>query len=92
VIDWLSLSIGVLWILGGALASAILDQSYWRAQTNHKRFLVVLRERGQQIKLNVSADLFSLGSLGSVSEWWERALWGILTVLFATQLWQATRY
>ncbi len=85
MIDWLSTVAGALWIIGGAIGLATVSYAHWEAQLRGESLRVVLAQARMQTALNAAAILFCTGQLGSVSEPWERVLWGILAVAFGVQ-------
>lgn len=86
MIDWLGLAASALWIIGSAIGLAVISYAYWEAQMRGEGLRGVLGHARMQAAINVAALLFCIGQLGSVSEPWERVLWGILAVAFGAQV------
>jgi len=89
MIDWLGVLTNSLWIVG--LAGFLATASYYDyvAASQKKPRRVVFGSRAFTFYFSLSAIVFCLGVALSGGQWWERALWGILCLVFAWQTWQS---
>ena len=85
MINWLSVILNAIWILGAALALAVLSIAYYQSWQGGGKLGAVLNTSQYAIPLNIAGGLFALG-MGLTSErWWEIVLWMILVGLFCYQ-------
>jgi hypothetical protein len=94
VIDWISVVVNSLWILGCAIILAVLGYADWLANLRKGRLREVLSGAGFQASLHGGTVLVCLGLLFTSRRWWEYVAWGLLAAIFATQcflVWQARR-
>jgi hypothetical protein len=89
MVDWLGVATNSLWILGLALVLAVLSYADWSAHTAHQRRRVVLGRAAFRMALWSGLTLFGVGVALSGGRWWERALWGVLAVMAAVEVWRA---
>jgi hypothetical protein len=82
MIDLRTLLGGSLWILGLALILAALSWAYWVAARENVRFRVALNRPGVARALDIGLMLFCAGLAATARTGWERALWGVLAVVF----------
>ena len=80
-----------VWILGLAVLLAAFSWASWAASAEGIRFRAVLRRPGIQRVLILGLMLFCAGLAATARAWWERTLWGLLTVIFAVQAWLTRR-
>jgi hypothetical protein len=80
-----------LWVLGLALLLATLSWAHWAASMERTRFRTILGRPGVQRTTNLALALFCLGLATTARKWWERAVWGLLTVAWVVQAWTAGR-
>lgn len=82
MIDWLNLAANALWILGCAIALAVLSYTSWEASHYHEKMAARLRRPAAQAVLNLAGLLFFLG-LGLVNkQLLHRSLYFLLALLF----------
>jgi O-antigen/teichoic acid export membrane protein len=86
MIDWAGLAHNALWVLGLAVALAVLTIAYDESRRFRQRLRDRLAAPGFQTGLNVGLTLVCLGLLFSARAWWERVLWALLTASFAAQV------
>lgn len=91
MIDWYLVLFGGLWIFGLSLALATLGMARYTALELNQSLRTTLAVPRFQIPLNTAMLLFCLGLVGSADTLWERALWLLLALLFAGQVWSAWR-
>lgn len=94
MIDWISVVVNFLWILGCAIILAVLGYADWLANLREVRLREVLNGAGFQALLQGGVVLVCLGLLFTSRRWWEYVVWGILAAVFAAQCflaWQARR-
>ena len=82
MIDFRSVAANALWILGLALILAALSWVYWVAARENVRFRVALNRPGVARGLDIGLMLFCAGLAATARTGWERALWGVLAVVF----------
>lgn len=80
-----------VWIVGLAVLLAALSWASWVASVEGGRFRTVLGRPGIQRALGLGLVLFCAGLAATGRTWWERALWGGLSALFAAQAWLVGR-
>jgi hypothetical protein len=88
MIDWLSLVLNTLWILGLAVILAVVSYYYWQAEGVWRR---VFRDAGFQTLFAAGVGLSGLGIAAAADSWWLRGLWGALALLAFGQGWQASQ-
>ena len=86
MIDWYGLVYNALWVLGLAVILAALAMASFQTRVQGVRLRRVLRASAFLLPFGVGMFLFCLGVLFSSQTWWEKALWGLLAVLFAGQV------
>jgi hypothetical protein len=89
MVDWLGVATNGVWILGLALALAVLSYADWSAHTTRQRLRVVLGRAAFRMALWSGLTLFCVGVALSGGRWWERALWGVLAVTAVVEAWRA---
>ena len=80
-----------LWVLGLAIALAVLSWTHWAATSEKIRFWIVLRRPRIQQALDVGLVLFCSGLATTSRAWWEKVLWGLLAVAWAAQAYLVER-
>jgi len=86
MINWYNLLLNACWILGCALALAIVSYSSWEASKRGETFWKCLHQSKNQITLNIGGLLFALGLAGTTVISWQRVLWIILGCGFLVQI------
>ena len=81
MVDWLSLSISTLWILGLSLLLATISIAYWASEKENKPCRHVLSQSAFHLSAMAGVFLFAFGILLTVSSWWERAGWAAVLIL-----------
>jgi len=85
MIDWFNLAANALWIIGLAIALAVVSHASWQAALHHEKLRTQLARPGYQIYIDLAAVLFCLGMAATSRRVWEIILWGVLAVLFIAQ-------
>jgi phosphoglycerol transferase MdoB-like AlkP superfamily enzyme len=85
MIDWFNLAANTLWILGLAIALAVVSHAAWQAALNHEKIRTRLAQPGYQRFFDLAAVLFCLGMAATSRRAWEIILWCVLAVLFIGQ-------
>ena len=91
MIDWLSVALNSIWILGLATILATLSYHNWRAAESGHSLRQHLQYPTFLISFTIGACLFCLGVAGLGRAWWERLVWVALALLCGLQGWQAWR-
>jgi len=86
MIDWVGVVIATIWIMGLALLLAVVSIAYWSSSATRTSLGHVLAKRSFYVALRVGIVLFGLGMLMGTETWWEKILWGLVTVFF---VWEA---
>jgi phosphoglycerol transferase MdoB-like AlkP superfamily enzyme len=85
MIDWFSLAANALWIIGLAIALAVVSHASWQAALHHEKLRSRLGQPVYQIYFDLAAVLFCLGMAATSRRVWEIVLWSGLAVLFIVQ-------
>lgn len=85
MIDWFNLMANALWILGLAIALAVISHASWQAALHHEKLRLWLARPGYQMYIDLAAVLFCLGMAATSPRVWEIVLWCGLAVLFIAQ-------
>ena len=91
MIDWLSVVLNSMWILGLAAILGVISYHDWRAAESGRSLGFFWNDRTFIAGFACGAWLFCLGLAGLGRSRWETALWGVLSILFALQGWRAWR-
>jgi hypothetical protein len=91
MIDWVGVGTNSLWLLGLAVGLAVFSYADWSAHDTHQRLRDVFGQAALRVPLWSGLILFCVGVALSGGRWWERALWGILAVMAAAEVWRAGR-
>jgi hypothetical protein len=91
MIDWVGVATNSLWLLGLAVCLAVISYADWNAHSDHRRLYDVLQQPTFRLPLWSGLTLFCTGVALSGGRWWERALWGVLTVMATAEVWRAGR-
>jgi hypothetical protein len=91
MIDWIGVATNSLWLLGLAVCLAVLSYADWNAHSASRRPRDVLGQPAFHLALWSGLTLFCIGVALSGGRWWERILWGVLTVMAVVEVWQAGR-
>lgn len=87
MINWLGLAENALWILGCALALAVLSYAHWAANVTHAQLRAYLKQPHLQVIFNLAGLLFALG-LGTTSKTiLEQLIWFVLAILVGGRAW-----
>jgi hypothetical protein len=79
MIDWQSLFLNSLWILGLAILLAGFSYHYWLATESRQSLRLVLQGRSFQYFAWLGLALVAAGLAGTSQQLWERVIW----ILFA---------
>jgi len=85
MIDWFNLAANTLWIIGLAIALAVVSHASWQAALHHEKLRSRLAQPGYQMFFDLAAILFCLGMAATSRRVWEIILWSGLAVLFIAQ-------
>ena len=85
MIDWFNLVANALWIVGLAIALAVVSHASWQAALHHEKLRSWLAQPGYQIFFDLAAVLFCLGMAATSRRVWEIILWSGLALLFIAQ-------
>jgi hypothetical protein len=88
MIDWYSVGLGALWIMGLGLVTAGLSLANFIGCTQICKFGQALKMPACRMMIGLGLVLFCLGLAGSVSTLWEHLLWAVLALIFALQSWR----
>jgi hypothetical protein len=91
MVDWVSLVLNELWILGLAIILAALSHADWLACTRRTQLRTLLAAPGFQLWLSVGLVLASLGMALLGPRWWERVLWALFCAMNTWRLCVAWR-
>ena len=86
MIDWWGLFHNAVWVLGLAVILGAFAMASFQARTQGVRLREGLRASSFLLPFGVGMVLFCLGLLFSSQTWWEKVLWGLLSVLIAVQV------
>jgi phosphoglycerol transferase MdoB-like AlkP superfamily enzyme len=86
MIDWFNLAANSLWIVGLAIALAVVSYASWQASLLHEKLRHHLGQPVYQIYFDLAAILFCLGMAATSRRVWEIILWCVLAVLFIAQI------
>jgi hypothetical protein len=88
MIDWPSIVLNTFWILGLAAILAATGFYHWQYGGVWRR---MWRDSAFQSLYSAGLGLCGLGIAALSDSWWQRGLWGALTLLAFGQGWRATR-
>jgi hypothetical protein len=95
MINWFNLAANALWIVGCALALAVLSYTGWDAALRRQPFRSNLDTLKKQVMLSLAGLLFCLGLAATSRRGWETGVWLILAGWFFLQagvrLWRSRR-
>jgi len=86
MIDWLSVLFNSIWIIGAAIALAVISMACFQAQSRGVKLKKILNLSGFAVPLSISGGLFCLGLALTSDQWWEIALWILLVLGFGYQV------
>ncbi len=75
-----------LWILGLAVVLAALSWADWKAKASSTPLRVTLAKAPVQRILNLGLALFCAGLAATATSWWQRILWGALSLGWIIQI------
>jgi len=91
MINWLGLIFNSIWILGAALALAVLSITYYQSQQEEGKFRKLLNPTYYSVLLRTSGLMFCVGMILISSKWWESLLWLVLLGLCLFRVWEMNR-
>lgn len=91
MIDWYNVFANSLWIIALAFALATISFARFEAHIHGIKLGKLLSKPDWQVKLNLAGLIFCLGLAATSSKTWEQVVWGVMTLLFAFQVWIAAR-
>ena len=87
MIDWYSVAVNALWILGLSILLAAFSYHDWLRRETGRRWKEVSAGPSWRLPFSGGTLLFCLGmGLRRDTAWWERTVWGVLTLWFTWQL------
>lgn len=86
MIDWTSLALNTLWILGLAVLLASLSAAYYHSQSHHLPLRRTLSQPPYQLATSLGLLLFSAGLAATSTALLERLLWLLLTLAWVVQI------
>ena len=86
MINWFNLLFNGIWILGVALALAVLSIAYYQSCLGERKMSAILAQTEFSLPLYISGELFSLGMGLTADWWWEIVLWMIMVLLLGVQV------
>ena len=87
MIDWGNLLANSLWIMGCALALAVLSFASWQASIYSERISVRMSNLGYKIAFALAGVLFCAGQFLLVEATYLRVLWVFLGFLLLAAVW-----
>ncbi len=91
MIDWIGVATNSVWVLGLAIDLAVLSYADWKTHLARRRLRDILDQATIRFPLWIGLTLFCLGVTLSGGRWWERLLWGLLTLMALIEAWRAGR-
>ena len=85
MIDWLEVFSNAIWIVGCALALAVISYANWAAGVRGEKMRVALGRPRVKATLGLAGTLFCLGLAATSRTILEIVIWLALTVLFGIQ-------
>lgn len=90
MIDWYSVAVNALWILGLSIILAAFSYHDWLRRETGRRWKDIFSRHWWRLPFSLGMLLFCLGlGLGRGVAWWERTLWAVLALSFGRQLAEA---
>jgi hypothetical protein len=86
MIDWWNVFTHALWIMGLAVALAVLSYSDWTTSCRGEGFLATLKHTVQEPVLLLGLAVTCLGAGLGVDVWWRRVLWFLLAAGFVISM------
>ena len=86
MIDWYNLAMNAFWIMGCAVALAVLSYASWVASATGEKFKVCLGRSNMQMILNLAGFLFCIGLAGASDVLWQQIIWALLGIGFVAQI------
>jgi hypothetical protein len=83
MIDWQSLFLNSLWIVGLAILLAGFSYHYWLALETQQRVRLVWQRPSWQRFAWLGLAFFAAGLAGTSPRWWETVIW-IIFLLYST--------
>lgn len=81
VIDWFSVFINSLWILGLAILLASFSYQYWLATEAKRPLRAQLNTATFQKTFWLGFSFIGAGLIGTSQTWWETGIWTFFTLL-----------
>lgn len=86
MIDWVSLALNALWIVGLAVILAAFSYHDWLARETARRRREVMAQPSWTLPFSAGLLLTCVGvGYGLGGRWWEKATWTILAISFGWQ-------
>ena len=87
MIDWVTVGLNSLWILGLAMILAAFSYHQWLAGETARRLRDVLAQPSWKLPFSAGMLLTSIGfGYGLAERWWEKAVWTALAISYGCQL------
>jgi hypothetical protein len=91
VIDWFSVAVNSLWILGLAILLASFSYHYWLATEEKRPFRAQFSVSSFLIPVWLGFSFIGLGLVGTSQSWWETGIWTFFTLLSLYNLFTLVR-
>jgi hypothetical protein len=91
VIDWFSVAINSLWILGLSILLASFSYQYWLAAEVKRPLRAQLNTAPFLKSFWLSFSLIGAGLVGTSQAWWETGIWTFFTLLALYNLFTLVR-
>ena len=92
LIDLPRLIFNTLWVLGFSIIAAALSLTQFEGKQLGIPLRQMMKSNSFQLPLWIALTLVTIGFAGNASQWWERAVWIVLTLLNLLQLYFAAAY
>jgi dipeptide/tripeptide permease len=87
MIDWLSVGLNSLWIIGLSVILAAFSYHHWLARETSGRLRDVLSRSSWKVPFSAGMMLTGVGfGWGLAARWWQRAIWTALALTYAYRL------
>lgn len=86
MIDWWSLGVNLLWIIGAAIILTAYSYHYWIATVSKRRLAQLVETRSFQLASWSGFLLVCLGVLFTSKAVWERVVWVAMTLVIIVNL------
>jgi len=89
MIDWVNVFLNAVWILGLSILLSVIGIANYKGTTENIRLSKVLSESNYRIILDLGMILFCIGLAGLAGPWWQKLLWGLLSMSFLIMVWKS---